>query len=289
MGISSMKVGATIPEHQPDELVSSSKLRTVERALALLLTFSREQPEFTLTELSRKLGLSPSTIHRLLGTLQLYGFVEQSEQNSKYQLGLTLFKLGALVQANMNVRRQAEPALRRLARRTEETAYLYIVDNNEALCLDRVEGQHLVRVLTSDVGGRLPLNCGAAPRTLLAFLPDEEIQRLLAEGRPKYMTSNSLVQPEAIWADVQLTRARGHTFSVGDVVIGVAAVGAPVRDASDRVVAALSVAGITPRFGEERLPDLIAAVQEEARAISVSLGWGTVVSEQSSVSSSTVH
>lgn len=259
--------------HQPDELVSPPKLRTVERALALLLAFSREQPELTLTELSRKLRLSPSTIHRLLGTLELYGFVEQSEQNSKYRLGLTLFKLGALVQVNMNVRRQAEPALRRLARRTEETAYLYIVDNNEALCLDRAEGQHLVRVLTSDVGGRLPLNCGAAPRTLLAFLPDTEIQQILTEEKLKQMTSNSLLQPEAIWADVQLTRAREYVFSLGDVVIGVAAVGAPVRDASGRVVAALSVAGISPRFGEDRLPNLIAAVQEEAKAVSVSLGW----------------
>lgn len=259
--------------HQPDELVSPPKLRTVERALALLLAFSREQPELTLTELSRKLHLSPSTIHRLLGTLERYGFVEQSEQNSKYRLGLTLFKLGALVQNNMNLRRQAEPALRRLARRTEETAYLYIVDNNEALCLDRAEGQHLVRVLTSDVGGRLPLNCGAAPRALLAFLPDTEIQQILTEDKLRQMTSNSLLQPEAIWADVQLTRARGYAFSVGDVVIGVAAIGAPVRDASGRVVAALSVAGISPRFGEDRLPNLIAAVQEEAKAVSVSLGW----------------
>ncbi len=269
-----MKAGSTPLALQPDELVSPPRLRTVERALALLLAFSREQPELTLTELSRKLRLSPSTIHRLLGTLELYGFVEQSEQNSKYRLGLALFKLGALVQDQMDLRRQAERALRRLARQTEETAYLYIIDHTEALCLDRIEGQHLVRVLVSDVGGRLPLNCGAAPRTLLAFLPDEEIQHLLAEGRLKPMTSNSLVQPEAIWSDVQLTRARGYVFGVGDVVIGVAAVGAPVRDASGRVVAALSIAGITPRFGEERLPALIAAVQEEARAVSLSLGWG---------------
>ncbi len=272
-----MMAGSTILDLEPDELVSPPKLRTVERALAVLLTFSRDQPEFTLTELSRKLRLSPSTVHRLLGTLELYGFVEQSEQNSKYRLGLTLFKLGALVQANMNLRQQAESALRRLARRTEETAYLYIVDNNEALCLDRVEGQHLVRVLTSDVGGRLPLNCGAAPRTLLAFLPDEEIQQIVTEGKPKQMTSHSLVQPEAIWADVQLTRARGYVFSIGDVVIGVAAVGAPVWDGSGRVVAALSVAGITPRFGEDRLPDLITAVQEEAKGVSASLGWGEVI------------
>jgi IclR family acetate operon transcriptional repressor len=109
---------------------------------------------------------------------------------------------------------------------------------------------------------------------LLAFQPDEEINRLLGGAAFKAMTPNSMVGPEAIWADIQLSRSQGYTLSLEDVVIGVAAIGAPIRDASGRVVAALSIAGIMPRFSPERLPGLIEAVQEEARAVSRSLGWG---------------
>jgi len=233
-----------------------------------------------LSELSRRLDLSPSTTHRLLNTLQVYGFVEQREESTEYCLGLALFKLGALVQRNMDLRRQSVAALRRLARRTEETAYLCVMDNDRALCLDRVEGQHQVRVLVLDVGGRLPLNCGAAPRTLLAFLPDEEITRLLEHGCMERMTSKSLIKPDDIWRDVQLTRERGYALSVEDVITGVVAVGAPIRDVSGQVVAALSIAGVLPHFEDSQLPNLVQAVQQEAEAVSLGLGWTEPASVQ---------
>lgn len=239
----------------------------------LLQCFTPDQPALTLSELSRLLNLGPSTIHRLLATLEAHNFVEQDEDSAKYRLGLSLFKLGALVQQNMNLRRQAEIALRRLARRTEETAYLCIVEHDEALCLDRVEGNYQVRVLVLDVGGRLPLNCGAAPRTLLAFLPDADIQRLLQSGHLKSMTPYSLLSPAQVWADARQIREQGYVVSVDDVLPGVAAIGAPIRDVSGQVVAALSIAGTRPRFEADRLPELIEAVRQEANAVSIGLGW----------------
>lgn len=128
-------------------------------------------------------------------------------------------------------------------------------------------------MLVLDVGGRLPLNCGAAPRTLLAFLPDAEIQRLLQTGRLKSMTQHSLLTPAQVWADAKRVREQGYVISIDDVMPGVAAVGAPIRDASGQVVAALSIAGVQPRFEAARLPELIAAVQQEANTVSASLGW----------------
>jgi DNA-binding IclR family transcriptional regulator len=241
--------------------------------LKILQTFTPEEPELTLSELGRRLDLSLSTMHRLLGTLQIHGFVEQNESNGKYRLGLALFKLGSLVQQNLDLRQLSQVPLRRLARQTNETAYLCVLDNNEALCVDRIEGQHQVRVLALDVGGRLPLNCGAAPRVLLAFLPNETINDLLEDGGLVQVTPASLSDPDEIWDDVRLTRERDYTFSVEDVIEGVAAIGAPIRDHTGEVVAALSIAGVLPHFEESRVPPLIKAVQEEARAISTSLGW----------------
>jgi IclR family KDG regulon transcriptional repressor len=248
-------------------------VRSVERALRILQAFSATRAQYTLTELGQEVGLSLSTLHRLLGTLHAHGFVEQDENTGKYALGLTLFELGALVQQRMDIRRQSQIPLRHLAHRTQETAYLCILDKAEALCLDRVEGQHQVRVLALDVGGRLPLNCGAAPRALLASLPDDKISMLIEMGDMKKLAAGSLVSPNDLWNDVLRTREQGYTHSVDDVTEGVAAIGAPVKDYSNQVVGAISIAGLLPHFGEERLPELIKIVCQEAREISSNLGW----------------
>lgn len=254
-------------------MASDTTVRSIERALRLLQAFSAQRPELTLSELSRELGLSVSTVHRLLGTLKAYRFIEQDEAAGAYRLGLALLELGSVVQKGLDLFQRSEVPLRQLARQTGETAYLCVVDGDEALCLDRVEGQHQVRVLVLDVGGRLPLNCGAAPRALLASLPDSDIRRLIDGGHLRQLTPCSLIQPTDVWADVRLTRERGYVFTVEDVIEGVAAVGAPIRDRSGGVVGALSIAGILPHFDEARLPDMVAAVQQQARTISRSLGW----------------
>ncbi len=252
---------------------SDNTVRSVERALRLLLAFQSERPELTLTELSQVLGLSVSTVHRLLGTLKTHRFIEQDENTGRYRLGLALFKLGAVAQQGLDLCWRSEIPLRHLARKTEETAYLCVIDGDDALCLDRVEGQHQVRVLALDIGGRLPLNCGAAPRVLLASLPDGEIQRLFTEGKFKQMTPHSLIDPDQLWADILLTRQQGYTYSTEDVIEGVAAIGAPIRDHTNRVVGALSIAGILPHFEATRRAELIASVIEQAGVISASLGW----------------
>jgi DNA-binding IclR family transcriptional regulator len=107
---------------------------------------------------------------------------------------------------------------------------------------------------------------------LLASLPDPEVRRLIDGGRLRQRTAGSLIQPDEVWADVRLTRERGYSFSVEDVIEGVAAVGAPIRDRWGAVVGALSIAGILPHFDAARRPEMTAAVVEQARAISVSLG-----------------
>jgi len=251
----------------------AAKVRSVERALRIMLAFSPEEPELSLSEVSRRLKLSVSTTHRLLRTLQAYGFVGHQEDRSEYRLGLTLFKLGSIVQHSMTLHRQADSALRRLSRRTQETAYLCNVDNDQALCLDRVDGEHQVRVLALDVGGRLPLNCGGAPRALLASLSDEEIHRLIRQNRFVRLRPKSLVRPAEIWEDVKRTRKQGYVFCAEDVIESVGAIGAPIRDHSGQVVGALSIAGILPHFEGELRAAKIQAVVEEARVVSEGLGW----------------
>jgi len=232
-----------------------------------------DQPEQSITELSKKVALSPSTTHRLLKTLQVYDFVEQEESTSKYRLGLALFRLGALVQHSMSLLKQAHRPLQRLAQITGDTATLFIVDNNEALCIDRIEGQYPVSILTVGAWGRLPLNCGGAPRALLAYQSDEDFERLIKGDHFRKMTPISIIEPEDLWRDIKDVREKGYSIAVDDVIEGVAAIGAPIWDNNGKVIGALSVVAITPRFGEDRQPELVKTVLEQAKNISVQLGW----------------
>jgi IclR family transcriptional regulator, KDG regulon repressor len=248
-------------------------VRSIERALKILMAFSLEDSELTLTDLCNRLQLSPSTIHRLLGTLEAFGFVERVDNTNNYRLGRAVFQLGLIVQQSMDLRKQSEAPLKQLAEQTNETAYLCVLDGDEALCLHRVECRNPVKVLALDIGGRLPLNCGAAPRALLASMPDEEIRRLTSEGAFKKLTPSSITEPYEIWNDVASTRQQGYIFSVEDVLEGVAAVGAPVRNHNGQIVGAVSIAGILPHFDHVRLPRLIRAVVNCSETISRNLGW----------------
>jgi len=253
--------------------MADSFVRSVERALKILLAFSVDEPELSISELSNKLGLSPSTVHRLLQTLQKYDFVAQEESHSNYRLGLALFKLGALVQHMMTLQKQAHGSLNHLSQSTGDIATLYIVDNNQALCIDHSEGHFPISVTTMRVGYRLPLNCGGAPRVLLAYQSDEEIERLIREGHLVQMTPKASIEPDDLWRDVEAIRERGYSIAVDDVVEDTAAIGAPIRDNHGNVIGALSVVTITPRFSEERQPELIKLVVEQANAVSFSMGW----------------
>jgi DNA-binding IclR family transcriptional regulator len=241
--------------------------------LRILQVFCSDDLELSLSDIGRRLNLSPSTTHRLLATLQRQGFVEHNQANGKYRLGLMLFKLGSLVQQGMNLRMQSEVALRQLMRRTSETSYLCVMDGDEALCIDRVEGAQQVRVLALDVGGRLPLNCGGAPRVLQAHMSDEQTEAYLKRRAFPRLTAHSLTQPDQIWQDIQQTRKQGYTYSVEDVIESVAAIGAPVRDHADQVIGAISIAGLLQHFDEDNLDGLIHSVREEAEAISINMGW----------------
>jgi DNA-binding IclR family transcriptional regulator len=253
--------------------VGEVTVRSVDRALRILQAFTSDEQELSLSDLGRRLELSPSTMFRLLGALQRQGFVEQNETSGKYRLGLALFKLGSLVQQGMDLRKQSDISLRRLMRKTSETSYLCVMDGDEALCIDRVEGAQQVRVLALDVGGRLPLNCGGAPRVLLAFMSDEQTETYLKRRAFARLTPHSLTQSDQLWQDIQQTRKQGYTFSVEDVIEGVAAIGAPIRDHSHQVIGAISIAGLLQHFDEDNLEAFIQSVRQEAEAISINMGW----------------
>jgi DNA-binding IclR family transcriptional regulator len=228
----------------------------VGRALTLLQAFRPDQPAMSLSDLARKVGLDKATTRRLLLTMQHHGFIEQDSTSREYVLGPTVIEIGAAVKTVRELRDIVRPVMFELANETQLAVYVCVVSGNEALCVERVQGTS--PVLVQMLHTRIPLNCGAAPRVLLAGQPEPKIREVLANHLGR-MTARSQMNPTALRRDLAKIRARGWELAVDDITIGAAGLGVPLHDRSGNVVAAMAVGGLThhvvkrsrPRFVEE--------------------------------------
>src|SRR5207248_5661415 len=156
--------------------------QSLERGLAVLCAFTPDRPALGISELARQLGLTRSTTHRYVATLANLGYLEQDDSTRKYRLGPRVLDLGFSLLASLDMREIAAPYLRRLSDDTGYTANLAIRDDIDVILIDRVRGREGRRhhlEFSLHVGSRIPSYCTATGKVLLAFLPDEQLVRLL--------------------------------------------------------------------------------------------------------------
>jgi DNA-binding IclR family transcriptional regulator len=250
-----------------------NSVQSLNRALDLLEAFPRLGPEVGLTTVANYLGLNKATAYRLLSTLETRGYIERSPYNRRYRLGVRMFELGSYYKDQINVRRMALPYLSSLVDETQEAAFLCIREGDEALCVERMEPQHEVKIFMLRIGGRLPLHTGAAPRVLLANFNSEELEAYAKRTGLPAITPKTLSNIEDLYEDVEHTLKEGYVLSMEDVTPGIAAIGAPVRDYSGNIIASLSVSGLVSHFNEDRINDLITSVKKAAQKVTRHMGY----------------
>ena len=253
-------------------------VEAVLRAFTLLDCFEHGKPELALAELVRRSGLSKTTTYRLLTTLEYAGWLERAS-GGVFRLTIKAFQVGTILVDSLEFRKEAGPIMVELAARFDDTIYLLVPSGAAAVCLERVESGQAVRIMELDVGGSQAYHLGAGPRALLAFREAELLPLLLAEGL-KPSTSDSIVDIDALRADLQGTRERGYSLSRGDRTSGIGAVGAPVFDRTGVAIAALSIGGLLYRFEGERLEELASGLLEACSRLSLRLGYRAAVPAQ---------
>lgn len=241
---------------------TNATTRTVDRAFDVLECFNRKQVELSLVEISEAAGLSPSTAHRIIGTLENRGYLERNPDNKKYFLGPMIAYLGSLKLSgrDRDIRKVAFPIMEGLRDSFNETVSLYVAEGDQRTCVERVETTHDLRRVVH-VGERLPMDRGATGRLLLAFMDEEKAMAIIKDKR--HVDLKTLKE----------AREKGYTFSNGEREEGVAAIAAPVYDNSGQVVAALSMSGPSFRFINGGLELKISAVVTCAKEISLELGY----------------
>jgi DNA-binding IclR family transcriptional regulator len=247
------------------------RLSSVATAIRLLKAFSEDEVELGISALARRLGLAKSTVHRLAVTLLSEGLLEQDRENGKYQLGLALFRLGALVRRRMNVSNQARPYLYELREKVNESVHLALLDGTEIMYVYNLESTHAIR-MRSDIGVRKPAYCTAEGQAILAFQPPEVIDRVIAAGlAPR--TPRTVVRADEFLKQLAVTRQRGCAIEDEESEIGMVCVAAPIRDDSGDVVAAVGIAGPVSRLSRKAIAAVVPHVIASADQISERLGY----------------
>ncbi len=256
---------APLPEPGSD----ASGLDLVTKAGAILDALEA-QGELTAAELAAATGEPLSSIYRLVRSLIGIGWLDSGVRRGGYRLGLHFLTVGSALEDAIDVREAARPALRRLVQETGATGFLCVRRGSRAVCVERVEGT-TVRSVALQLGNSLPLFAGAAPRALLAYLPEAEQLTVLRDAVP---LPGDPERPSAarIFADVEASRAAGYTVSDEDVTFGIAALGAAVFDHRGDLAAAISVSGLQSQVLGEVAEKNIALIGDAADSVSRALG-----------------
>jgi len=238
--------------------------QAIDRAAELLVRVVESGQPLAVGELAAHSGLPKSTTSRLVGALERRGLVQRSADRGRLSPGPVLLRY-AHRDGGQSLVELAEPVLEHIARETRETINLAVPGPLGAEHLAQHDSEHFVGV-TNWVGRRVPHHVAANGKVFMAF------GAVSVPGRLERFTPHTITNRTALEAELERVRARGYATAVDELELGLAAMAAPVRDADDEVVAALSISGPTTRFNAERRAELASLLVEQARSLSSRLG-----------------
>jgi DNA-binding IclR family transcriptional regulator len=272
---------------------SGANVQSVERAIAILQSFSIEKPERGVGELSRELGLHKSTVSRLMTTLERGGLLSRDPQTQRYRLGIELIGLASQVVSYMDVREVARPVLRQFAEECQESVNLVVLDVPSSLSLRVSQSGNArpglwaaVQVVNLDqfvpparqiknigrVGRRMCAHSTAAGKVLLADLAPGELDAILPDELERF-TPGTITDPKNLCRELVSVREQGYAVVQEELEEGLNAIAAPVYDHTGRMAAAVSVAGPAYRVAPESFPRLAARLMDITAQISRQLGY----------------
>lgn len=243
--------------------------KTLIKGVNLLQLMVESARPWTVSALSKALGLQASNVHRTLQTWCALGFVAQAEKTGEYHCTLKLFEWGCKVEGCFDVRPVAREHLLLLAEASQETIHLSVLEGAEIVYLDKIDSPQPVRAY-SEVGGRAPAHCVATGKALLACA-DLQTLNQLPDPLP-CPTSKSIGSLKNLKLELAQIRSCGYATNLEEWHEGVHGLGAAIFDRSGAAVAAVGLTGPASRMGEERTRELGQLVLATAEKITRALG-----------------
>ena len=254
-----------------EEGAKSGAVQSVDRAMLLLEALGEDEEGYRLTDLAIRTGLSPSTAHRLLTTLEKRRFVAFDQSDAMWHIGRQSFAIGSAFIRRRNFVAPALPFLRRLRDLTHETANLGVIDDGEVIVLTQVESREIMRAITR-VGGRAPMAASGIGKAILATYSDDDVVAIIQRHGMKRLTPKSIARAGELRDALAVVRRDGYALDDEEFVTGLRCVAAVVYNDQAEALAAISVSGLAARVPEKRVPELGRLVRETARELTLALG-----------------
>jgi len=248
-------------------------LNVLGKALAVLQAVADHPQGVGLPDLAARLGLPRQTVHRVLGQLRDSGLLLRDPVRERFSVGPRLIQLSLASLGANNPWAPVRAALQELVDELGETCNIGVLDGLDYVYVDRIECEWPLRIHL-EVGYRMPAHCIAAGKVLLAYLDPELCARLLRSRKLVARTSRTITRVADLEAELEKIRARGYGTNNQENFEGIVAAAVPIRDAGERVVAAVTVHGPVPRLTFEACEATVPRLRQAAQRIS--RAWGLV-------------
>ena len=270
-------VGDTVPASRSPakparpQAERSDQVQSLVRALSILNRLAAGHEGTTLTEVAQQVGLSPSTAHRLLTTLEQERYVHFDAERRLWSIGVQAFVAGSGFLRTRSLVGAARPHMRALMEEGEETVNLAVEDQAEAVYLSQVECRQMMRAFARP-GGRVPLHCSSVGKALLSAMPDGEVAKALHRHGLARVTVKTITTKASLRTDLAAARARGYAIDDEEHAVGLRCIAAVIFNEAADPVAAVSLSGPMARIPDSRIPVLGDLIRRKADAITAQLG-----------------
>tara|TARA_R110002153_G_scaffold272688_1_gene441768 strand:+ start:10127 stop:10957 length:831 start_codon:yes stop_codon:yes gene_type:complete len=253
----------------PEKDRSSDFVEALAKGIAILESFDAAHPEMTLSEVARRVGLSPAAARRSLITLTALGYIGQTQK--RFHLKPKIMSLGSALYFSARIDELMQPELREIVDKFGDASSVATMEGDMVIYIAHVSVQRARRA-AAVVGARYPAYATSLGRVMLAGLPENRLNDYFESVKPVALTSRTLIDKEALRAEIRLVREQGFSTTVDQLDYGITAISVPIRDIAGNTVAALNSSGytgmVTPEsLGAQRLQELHAAASRIALSI----------------------
>lgn len=247
-------------------------VQSVDRTLSILELISDYNEGLGITEISEKIELHKSTVHRLLGTLIYKGYVIQDQKNNKYRLTSKLFELGNKIIEDMDILKASKDYTEALMESLNEVVHVVIRDQYDIVYIDKVEADNNIR-MASKVGRRSPLYCTSVGKAILAYVDEEEVLEIWNNSKIEKFTEKTITEYDAFRKELDKIKIQGFAEDDEENEPGVRCIGAPVFNFHGEVEGAISISGPAIRVTKDKIDEIAIEVKKYANLISRELGY----------------
>lgn len=239
----------------------------ISRTFQLLRAFTDQKDEWGVNELSRYLDMPVSSVHRMMTTLKTEHILEHSEHTKKYKIGRDMIRMSAIISMNVDIQKIARPHLEELAESLHHSVYLalYCPKNKKMSFVDRVKSSFALQYVF-EIGVLKPVHLAASGKSILAHLPMDEINKVMA------LEKQNAEEKEQLLNELQVIRNQGYAKTINERRMGALSIGAPVFNASREVIGSIICVVPVGDFVEEEEQKYIDNIMKSAANVSKLLG-----------------